>query len=478
MSRDRLDVERPEDLDPAGVRRVAAGAGIRLDDDLLAQVRTSRERAVRALEAGVPAYGVTSGMGALADRVLTPQEQAGHSVRLMAARAVGSAPWLEPAEARAVVAVRLRTLLAPEAAVSAELCERLAALLDDDDPLPPVPRTGAGSAGEIIPLAHAWADLAAGGLGVKEGIALLAGVPVATALALLRSEEVRALERRALAVAAGSVAVAGVPHDPFHPALARGDAEHAAVLADLAPLLGQPPAAPRHRQAPISLRVLGPVGAHVRRAAGALEAAAERALDGVTDSPALLDTGDGPAFLGTAGFHGVDLAGALEALRQAVVHAAAVGASRLHRLLDADVTGLPPQLSADPGPEAGLTPLHKRAVAEVQAVAAAPVLLPVETSGGQEDVQSFALEAAERLRAAIAAWRVVVACELLAVHQARLLGGATPPALDALLASAAAVLPEGAHDRPRGPDVDALVRLLDFSRSGCDGPEDDLVSAS
>jgi histidine ammonia-lyase len=152
-----------------------------------------------------------------------------------------------------------------------------------------------------------------------------------------------------------------------------------------------------------------------------------------------------------------------------VVHAAAVGAARLHRLLDPGVTGLPAQLSADPGPQAGLTPVHKRAVAVVHEVAGWPAthVSPMETSNGQEDVQTFALEAAERLRLALDAAEQVLACELLAVHQARLLAPERMVAargdLPALLDQVADVLPPGVEDRPWGEDVERLRALL---RSG------------
>ncbi|GAA4121355.1 aromatic amino acid lyase [Nocardioides fonticola] len=453
-----ITITTPDALDAAAVRAVAAGARLHLDDALLAAVGERRAAAVAALAEGAPAYGVTSGMGALADRRLTAEEQAGHSVRLMAARAVGEAPWLEQPESRALVAVRLRTLLHPESGVSADLCARLAALLGRPDPLPPVPRTGNGAAGEILPLAHAWADLAADGLGPKEGIALLAGTPLATALALLRAEETRVLAHQAVLAAAGAIAVAGVPHDPYRPELARDDDVLAGVLADLGRRLGDAPdpTLRRHLQAPVSLRVVGPVLAAVHRAATALEDAAARALCGVTDSPAFLDD----AFVGTPGFHGIDLAATAAGARYAVVHAAAVGAARVHRLLDPEVTGLPAQLSADPGPQAGLTPLHKRLVGEVRAVADGGVPLPMETSQGQEDVQSFALEESERLRVALGAWRTVLAGELLAVHQARLLGAPVPTALQPALDEVAAVLPEGADDRPRGTDLAAISALL------------------
>ena len=66
--------------------------------------------------------------------------------------------------------------------------------------------------------------------------------------------------------------------------------------------------------------------------------------------------------------------------------------------MDPAVTGLPAQLTRTPGPEAGLTPVHKRAAGEVHAMRRLATATPVgliETSGGQEDVQSFAWEAAD-----------------------------------------------------------------------------------
>jgi histidine ammonia-lyase len=189
-------------------------------------------------------------------------------------------------------------------------------------------------------------------------------------------------------------------------------------------------------------------------------------LGAVTDSPAYLQTAHGPSFVGTAGFHGLDLAAALDAARAASVHAAAVGAARIHRMLDPRITGLPAQLSAEPGPQAGLAPVHKRAVAVVHAVAGWPATtaFPMETSGGQEDVQTFALEAADQLSRAIDAAEQVLACELLAVHQAGQLDPSRaqrlPRPLRELLEQVADVLPRGVVDRPWGEDVERLRRLL------------------
>lgn len=469
-------VDRAEDLDGTAVLAVAAGAGIVLGADLLERVASRRGEVLDALREGPDVYGVTTGMGALSDTRLTVEEQAGHSRRLMLARAVGGPPWLDAAETRALIACRLRTFLEGDAGVSAGLCRWLVTLLDHDL-LPEVPRTGSGAAGEILPLAHAWGHLAGVGplaeratgldapvLGAKEGIALLAGVPVATALALLRADDIARLRRQGEAVAATQIVLVGVSRDPYDAAVARGDDELRGVLARVRDLAGPPAGAPRHLQAPVSFRVLGPVLAHLARTEAALRSVAERMLGAVTDSPAYLPQLRG--FVGTPGFHGLDLAAGFDAARGALTHSAATGAARLHRMLDPQVTGLPAQLSADPGPQAGLTGLHKRVVAAVHEVAGWPVssAWTAETSAGQEDVQSFALEAAERLRLALEAAELVLAAELLAVVQGDRLAPGRLAGISAglrdRLGAAASVLPDGVEDRPWGEDVLALRGLL------------------
>jgi histidine ammonia-lyase len=209
----------------------------------------------------------------------------------------------------------------------------------------------------------------------------------------------------------------------------------------------------------VSVRVAGPVLTQVLRAAGALAAAVQRALDGVTDSPAFL----GGAFIGTAGFHGVDLAAHLDQLTAALAHAAEVSAARIHRLLDPAVTGLPAQLAARPGPDTGMVTVHKRAAGEVHALRRLATATPVgmiETSGGQEDVQSFAWEAAETLRAALHHARVVTACELLTAYQAVMLAARPwPDGCRPLLAALAGILGPIGKDRPFGEDIERLLAV-------------------
>ncbi len=469
-----------DDLDPALVLRVAAGEAIRVAPGLLDQVQRQCAAAREVLRRGDPVYGVNTGMGALSGVRLSEAEQLSHQRNLMLARATGGPPWLEAADARAVIVVRLRTFLSGDSGVSAGLCQRLTGILGAGL-VPAVPRTGVGCAGEIMPLAHAFGPLVgigrvlgpAGetepaaealrrrglgdfGLGPREGHALLAGVPGATALSLRRLADTRALEPVMAAAAALSIAAAGASRDPYAAACARGDDVLAGVLARLRAAIGDDPE-PRALQAPVSFRVAGPVSAHVIRACDALGAAIDRALTGVTDSPAFLNG----EFAGTAGFHGLDLAAHCDALTAALAHAAEVSAARVHRLLDPRVTGLPAQLAARPGPDTGLVAVHKRAAGEVHAlrrlVVPASVGL-IETSGGQEDVQSFAWESAETLRGALSHAHVVAACELLTAYQAWSLSRRPAPAgCRAMLRRLAEIVGPIGADRPFGEDIERIL---------------------
>jgi histidine ammonia-lyase len=178
----------------------------------------------------------------------------------------------------------------------------------------------------------------------------------------------------------------------------------------------------------------------------------------VTTSPALVDG----RFLGTAGFDGFDLAAGMDAARVAVLHLAETGTARLHRMLDPRVTGLPAQLSGQPGRQTGLVAVHKRAAGLVHAArrTSAPASLgATETSLGQEDVQSFGLESAAALHDAVDVLRDVTACELLAVHRASLLGDDVPQGsimLQTLLHQASEHLPDTVEDRTFGRDVDVI----------------------
>jgi histidine ammonia-lyase len=232
---------------------------------------------------------------------------------------------------------------------------------------------------------------------------------------------------------------------------------------------GAGPATPL--QAPVSFRVAPQTLAHLRRTLGRLDTDVRRALVAVTDSPAVV----GGRVVAGGGFHAVGLAAGMDAAAVALVQAAELAGQRLHRLLDGRFSGLPDQLSPDPGPVTGLVVVHKWAVGalhEARRLAAPASVGQAETSLGQKDAASFAPEAAEQLRRVQELAREVVACELLAARQAWWLrgpGGSGPgarwtgpaPGLRPLAACLEELVAPVDRDRPLGPDLERLIGALE-----------------
>jgi len=129
--------------------------------------------------------------------------------------------------------------------------------------------------------------------------------------------------------------------------------------------------------------------------------------------------------------------------------------------MDDRFTGLNPQLAVDPGPQAGLSPMHKRAVGELHALRrlATPATLgSIDTSAGQEDVQAFAWAAGDQLRTALEHLWAITACELIGGSQAHYLRGR--PGADGLrkhYAWLAETVPPVIVDRPLGPDITRMI---------------------
>jgi histidine ammonia-lyase len=483
--RDLLVIDSAEDLDTEATLAIVGGRRLELGRGMLLALSERRSEVMHRLNNGEPVYGVNTGMGAASTIRLDDQAQSLQQSNLMLARAVGSAPWLGTEEVRAVLVVRLRTFLTGDAGVSEELCTRLVDLLNLDLQ-PAIPRSRLGAAGEIIPLAHLGGALTGSGeyvsaagtrsamevladvglspfsLGPKEGVALIEGIPVTTGLAMLCARDARAIAEQATAVVSAELSLISASRDPFTSAIARADPELAIVLGAVRELAGES-VKPRTLQSPLSFRVVGPAIAQLIRSISAVDRAVSRAIVGVTDSPAFLDG----RFVGTAGFDGFELAASLDALRLSTIHLAETSTARLHRLLDDRVTGLPRQLSDEQGLHAGLVAVHKRAVGVIHEMLARgrpSSLGAIETSLGQEDVQSFSIEAATACGDAIAGARDVLACELLAVIQGMRLSPQQPSSLgfrlDVLLADISAQLPDGTADRPFGREIAAISQLL------------------
>ena len=472
-------------LDPERYRRIVEeGEPVAIAPDALAAVGAARERLLAQLESGVPAYGVTTGVGLLAHTALEAADRDAFAAGLLR-RGAGTGPPLAPAVVRGALLLRLAGFLSGTAGVSPALCTFLADRLNDGWS-PVVPSHGIGGAGEVVALSHLFGTLAGAGSvledgaavpaaealarrgvapfepGVKEAIALVNGAPLAPALAASLVARAGTVLRAATVAGAATAALMGASLRPYSARVGalKGDPGQLRIHRELLALSAGAEDWADRPQAPVSLRVLPQVHGAALDLLEHVEAQVARELGAVTDSPLFLPAeGDEPEGLYPSGnFHASALALGLDALKLAFTQVGNLVETRLHRLLDRRFSGLPDQLAAAPVRQTGLVFLHKAALgytAENRTLAAPASIHSLDGSAGQEDVQALAFAAGEGLGRILGNVELLVASELLADGQARALRDAPlPPRLETLVASLG-VAPV-TEDRSLSEDVERL----------------------
>lgn len=486
---------RPFGLTLASLRALEdPGVEIALSEEARAAIRRANEVLVAAIAGGRRIYGVTTGPGPLADRNVGPELLGEAQRRLVLSNAVGVGAPLPPRIVRRIMILKLATFAAGASGVSEALADRFAAMLNAGL-LPVVPAKGSvGASGDLAPLAHVGAcllgegdatlrgvrmparrALAEAGLepltpAPKEGLALVNGTQVSTALALeglFRAEErfAAALVCGALSVEAGSGDVGAF--DPRIQAL-RGQAGQAAVAHALRTLLdgsGLQADRPVPRlQDPYCLRcqpqVMGAALDQMRHAATVLD----REIRAVTDNP-LIDVESGDVLFG-GNFHAQPVGLAADGLALALAEMGSMSERRVAFLVDAGMSGLPAFLVDGDGADSGFMVAQVTAAAlasENKSLAAAVSVDSIPTAANQEDYVSMATYAARRLLDMTDNLRAILAIELLAAAQGLDLRrpARSSPALEALHARLREAVPRWDRDRYFAPDVEAAGALLD-----------------
>ncbi len=528
------------------------GSHARIAADAMERVRRGRdeiEAAVAAYTAAFSAgadqapadYGVTTGFGSFKDVTLAPGDLADLQRRLLLSHCVGMGDTADPDDpanylpaevVRAALVIRLNTFLRGHSGVRPVLVETLAAMIGRGiTPLVPV-HGSLGASGDLAPLAHlfavlvgegrytvpgdpAWRDAAGlaadlGGsppeLAPKEGLALINGTAVSTALLALAVRDAERLAGAADAAAALTLeGLAGAAraldprvHDARgHPGQIASAAAMRALVAgsELVDGRGQV-------QDPYSIRCAPQVHGASRDALGYARRVVETEINAATDNPLFFpgadpwdaafaanwpDGYDGAArrAFSAGNFHGQPVALAADLATVAVAELAGISERRTQMLLDPDHNGgLPRNLAPRGGLNSGAMVAHYAAAALVSdnKVLAHPASVDsIPTSANIEDHVSMSAAAARKLRIVLGRAQAVLAVELLVAAQAvdwRTLGSHDDDAFAAHAADRAgvaarlgtgtrqiyeavrAVSPPLVDDRPLTSDVAALRRLV------------------
>ena len=470
------------------------GERVRLGEAALARMEAARN-VVETLAEGEPAYGISTGFGALANTTVPVGRRAVLQRSLIRSHAAGMGPPIEAEAVRAMMFLRARTLALGVSGARPVVAESLVRLINAGV-VPAVPEHGSlGASGDLAPLAHAALVL----MGEGEVLAGRGTVDASEALAREGIEPLELAEKEGLALTNGTDGILGVlclaVHDLSYlltvadivaactvEALLATDRAFASDLVGLRPhpgqqasasnlraVLAESPIVASHRsdddrvQDAYSIRCTPQVHGAVRDTLEHVEEVTRRELASAIDNPMVLPDGRVES---CGNFHGAPVALAADYLAIAAAEAGAISERRLDRLLDPSRShGLPPFLAADPGVDSGLMITQYTAAAlcaENRRLAAPASVDSLPTSAMQEDHVSMGWGAARKLRRVLANLRCILAIEWVAAARGIELRAPLRPAeaTSAAVSLLRTQVPGPGPDRWLSPELAAAEQML------------------
>ncbi len=471
--------------------------GLPLEIDPAAWPAIDRSAAVvQAAAAGNAAvYGVNTGFGKLASTRIGTDDLATLQRNLIRSHSVGVGEPMAPPVVRLILALKAASLARGHSGVRPEVVRALIAAFNAGV-VPLIPSQGSvGASGDLAPLSHMTlalmgegeclvdgarrpaaevlrsAGLAPLALQAKEGLALINGTQVSTALALHALFTFEPVLEAALVIGALTVDAARGSDGPFDARIhaLRGQPGQIDVAVYYRRLLDGSAIRKSHLegddrvQDPYCLRcqpqVVGACLDQLRHAALVLL----REANAVTDNP-LVFAEDG-AMISGGNFHAEPVALAADAMANAIAEVGAIAERRIAMLIDSNVSRLPPFLTSNAGLNSGFMIAHVTAASlasENKSLAHPASVDSLPTSANQEDHVSMATFAARRLQPMIANVAHILGIEWLATAQGieflRPLASSVPlEAAHALLRSRCPAMPT---DRYLAPDIEAATALV------------------
>lgn len=422
---------------------------IELEESCWSNVERSRGVVESLIDSGETVYGLNTGFGLLASKRISRDELDQLQVNLIRSHCAGYGNHLDDEIVRLMMLLKLTSLARGYSGVRKEVVQILIDCLNANI-LPCIPEKGSvGASGDLAPLAHMSLALIGEGkvrvhghvrnaadalseagikplkLAAKEGLGLINGTQVSTALALAGLYEAEKVFRGAVLAGAMSVDAAKGSDTPFDPRI--HEIRNHQPQIDCAKMYRDLLAGSEIRnshldcsrvQDPYSLRcqpqVMGACLESVRHAGQVLL----REANAVSDNP-LVFFDDG-SMLSGGNFHAEPVAMVADQLAIAISEIGALSERRMALLIDQHLSELPPFLIEDGGINSGfmIPQVTSAALASENKHLASPVSVDsLPTSANQEDHVSMATYAARRLKPMVENTAGILAIELLAACQ-------------------------------------------------------------
>jgi histidine ammonia-lyase len=466
-----------------------------LDETCREGIRASARLVQQAADGDSAVYGVNTGFGKLANERIAHADLLTLQLNLLRSHAVGVGAPMSQRVSRLILLLKAASLARGHSGVREAVVDLLLAFYNQHI-TPVIPCQGSvGASGDLAPLAHlclpligegevffqgermpAASALARSGLAplqlqAKEGLALINGTQVSTALALDALFATERLFETAVISGALTLDAARGSDGPFDARIhaVRGqpgqiDCAAAYRALTLGSEIRQSHLEGDDRvQDPYCLRcqpqVMGACLDQMRYAAQVLL----REANAVTDNPLVF--AESGLLLSGGNFHAEPVALAADALAVAIAEVGAITERRIAMLVDTVVSRLPAFLTPAPGLNSGFMIVHVTAAAlasENKSLAHPASVDSLPTSANQEDHVSMATFAARRLQQMLDNSAHIVAIELLAAAQGIefLRPLQSSDCLEAVHQKVRSISPAMMQDRSLAPDMQALQALV------------------
>ncbi len=476
-------------------KSILAGAPVTLERACKPNVERAAEIVAKAAAGDDAVYGINTGFGKLASVRIPPEDVATLQRNLILSHCAGVGDPLPEDVTRLIMALKLLSLGRGASGVRWIVIEQLEAMLEHRI-TPVVPGQGSvGASGDLAPLAHMTAAMLGEGeaffagqqmpaskalklagvkplvLGAKEGLALINGTQVSTALALKGLFEAWRNAMTSLVTGALSVDAAMGSSAPFRPEIheLRGHKGQIDVGISLRSLLDGSEIRESHReddervQDPYCLRcqpqVLGACLDLLRQVGQSLEIEA----NAVTDNPLVLDDG---SIVSGGNFHAESAAFAADQTAIAISEIGSIAQRRVALLVDPALSfGLPTFLSPKPGLNSGLMIAEVTSAAlmsENKSLTNPRSVDSTPTSANQEDHVSMGCHAARRLIEMNQNLAGILAVEVIAAAQGVELRAPlkTSNALQGKINTLRSSVPSLEDDRYVADDIAAATQMI------------------
>ncbi|MGH8547793.1 MAG: histidine ammonia-lyase [Methylococcales bacterium] len=487
LGTERLDLDRL-----AAVARFGARAG--LNPEAINAIVKARDLVDSWIREGKIIYGITTGFGALSERIISAKDTLRLQQNILMSHAAGVGNALDEETVRAVIALRVNDMARGNSGIGLEAVELLIELLNRAV-CPVVPEKGSvGASGDLAPLAHLALVLIGSGeafyqgqrlpgdealtrsglspiqLRAAEGLALVNGTQVSCAIGALALIDALGLSKTADIAASMSLEVLMGSRTEFDRRIHRLRPHPGQITAadNLERITRNSEIVSSHKdcsriQDAYTLRCSPQVHGASKDAITYAQGVLEIEMNSSTSNPLIL--AETREFLLGGNFHGQPLALALDFLCMAVAEFANISERRVERLVNPQLSGLPAFLVKNGGLNSGFMIAQYTAaalVSENKTLCHPACVDSIPTSANKEDHVSMSPISARKLREVVRNTEHVIAIELLCAAQAldlftNLKAGEGTRAAYAVIRDA---VPHLEEDRVLAKDIETVTGLV------------------